>query len=169
MKPKPIPADVADLLHYEPETGVLRWKVSAGSVEVGDVAGCVHNDGYRNVQIRTHKYLAHRLAWFIYWGEDPKDQVDHVDRNRTNNAIVNLREATSFENQRNASMRTANRSGVSGVCWHKGRDRWHAKIRAGGKQIHLGYFERIEDAAAAYRAAAELHHREFAAHLRVAS
>ncbi len=166
---RPIPADVSDLLAYDENAGILTWKVSsARRIHVGDVAGSARSpDGYARVEIRGVGYMAHRIAWTIaFW--DPGDkQVDHRDGDRLNNRITNLRLASREDNARNCRV-SRNTSGAHGVWWNKETQKWRAGINDNGRTRHLGYFHKIEDAAAAYRAAADELHGEFAAHRRPA-
>jgi hypothetical protein len=94
------------LLDYNPETGDVTWRVYRGRcANVGDLAGSVSLNGYRRICIRdgdTVNYLAHRIAWALHYGEDPyPHELDHIDRNRLNNRITNLRLVTRSENMRN--------------------------------------------------------------------
>ena len=151
------------ILHYNPDTGIFTRKVgSANQVKVGDVAGSQHGGGYLRIQVQSRDYLAHRLAWLYVHNSWPKDQIDHVNRNRSDNRLVNLRDVTNKQNLQNAGKYSHNTSGHPGVSWHKQRSKWQAKITHNQKQIHLGYFENLEEAIAA-RKAGELkywgHHR----------
>ena len=89
--------------------------------------------------------------------------VDHIDRNRTNNHTSNLRYATVSENSQNASMKSNNTSGVTGVSFHKLSQKWRAEIRVNESKKHLGYFVRIEDAIRARHDAEVLYFGEFRA------
>jgi hypothetical protein len=152
-----------EILSYDPDTGVFRWKVSeTNRVSVGGVAGSQNGDGYTRIMIGKKKYRAHRLAWLHVYGEWPAKYVDHVDGDRSNNKITNLREATNAQNMRNCGAYATNTSGFKGVTFHKHRRRWHARINIPSKQIHLGYFDTPEEAHAAYCAAAAKLHGEFA-------
>jgi len=93
---------------------------------------------------RRH-YLAHRLAWFYVYGEFPT-MIDHIDGNRTNNKISNLRQVSSKENQCNLTIAANNTSGITGVSFSKERSKWEAKIQIDGKTIHLGRYLDKEDA-----------------------
>lgn len=147
-----------ELLDYDPGTGIFTWRVSCGTAKAGSVAGTVRPDGYVAIQIDRKPYLAHRLAWLYVHGEFPTDQIDHVNRVRTDNRIENLRLATNAENAQNMSKYRTNTSNVVGVCWNKRGGNWVAFIWLNGKKIHLGLFDTIEEAAAARTAAkAKLH------------
>jgi hypothetical protein len=107
-------------------------------------------------------YLAHRLAWLYVHGLWPAIEVDHWDRNRKNNRMGNLREATRSENMRNVGKTVANKSGAKGVSWSQERKKWVASIQHNKRTIALGRYETIEAAKAAYDAAALKLHGEFA-------
>ena len=146
------------ILNYEPATGIFTWKVrTSRSVKVGDVAGSLDGDSYLRISVQSRGYKAHRLAWLHVYGEWPKDQLDHVNRVRTDNRISNLREVTNKQNQQNRSKRSDNTSGYQGVFWHKRDFKWQATIAHNYKDIHLGYFTTIEEAVSARKAAEKLY------------
>lgn len=152
-----------ELLHYDPEIGIFTWKVRAANrVKVGNLAGCQNNEGYLQISVLSRIYQAHRLAWLYMYGVWPEDQIDHINRIRTDNRISNLREASNKQNNQNRSKQSNNTSGHPGVVWHKQKSKWQAKIKHSYKVIHFGYFNTIEEAVAA-RKAGELkywgHHR----------
>ena len=142
------------ILSYCPETGVFTWLVTrrshAGKVKPGAIATNVSVHGYARIGIDGERYPAHRLAWLYVYGRWPTKQIDHINRNRLDNRIVNLREATDAENRQNMSLSVTNKSGVKGVSWDKQRKKWYAKITHNYKQISLGMFDDIKDAANAY-------------------
>lgn len=143
---------VWNTLRYDTETGVFTWAVSPRqNVRAGAVAGMVNSQGYRVIKVRGSGYMAHRLAWFFTNGVWPSDEIDHINGNRDDNRIANLREASRADNNRNVAMRRDNSSGRKGVTWHKGR--WYAQIQRDGKKIYLGSFTDLDAAANAYRAA----------------
>lgn len=153
-------ARLQELLHYCPETGVFTRKVSlCNSVKIGDVAGGLCQ-GYIAVRVQGVSYRSHRLAWLYMTGEFPKDQIDHIDGNRANNAFVNLREATSKQNTQNRRFpRIDNKSSkYLGVHWSKLRNKFRAEITVNGKNIHLGLFHNAEDAHYAYVEAKRKYH-----------
>ena len=153
-----------ELLHYDPETGIFTRKVRTSSrIKIGDVAGCLSSrDGYLRIAVLSRDYLAHRLAWLYVYGNWPEDQIDHINRNRSDNRISNLRGVTNKQNLQNASKYSHNTSGHTGVCWHKQCSKWVAQIAHNRKHLSLGCFATIEEAIAA-RKAGELkywgHHR----------
>ena len=141
------------VLHYDQETGIFTWKVStSNSVKVGDVAGSPNGHGYQLIQLQSRKHKAHRLAWLYIHGSWPKDQLDHVNRIRTDNRIANLRDVSHKQNNQNRSKSSNNTSGHPGVIWYKRDSKWQVKIKHNQKLIHLGLFTNIEEAIAARKA-----------------
>lgn len=165
------PPDLAKLrefLHYDRGTGIFTWLVSkrsaagSGVVSAGERAGTMAPNGYIFIGIDGFRYAAHRLAWLYVNGAWPESEIDHEDRNPTNNAISNLRPATRKQNNANTGVSKNNRCGRKGVCFEKRRRKWRATINVDGKQRHLGLFSDIDDAAAAYRRAEIEAHGAFA-------
>ena len=151
------------ILHYDPETGAFAWKISnSNRVKAGSVAGSPRGDGYLQIKVQSRAYRAQRLAWLYHFGEWPKLDIDHINRNRSDNRIANLRDVSHKQNQQNRSTNSDNTSGHPGVYWHKQKSKWRAQIKHNYKLIHLGYFDDLEEAVAA-RKAGELkywgHHR----------
>lgn len=125
----------------------------------------LHKDrrGYMRISVGTDgSLIAHRLAWLIFYGELPDCHIDHIDGNKENNAISNLRACSHNQNQHNQTKRKNNKSGYKGVSWMKNCSRWQAQICLNKKVRHLGTFKSAEDAARAYDAAARDIHGEFA-------
>jgi hypothetical protein len=149
-----------EVLDYEHETGLLRWKVRLSSrAGVGDEAGTIGTSGYLAIGIDGKIYRAHRLAWFHFYGRWPEKTIDHIDANRTNNKISNLRDASCAENRQNqhkANIDSA--TGVKGVFLRKDTGMYEAKIGAFGKVRYLGSFRNIRDASDAYVSAAAVMH-----------
>ena len=153
--------ELRNILDYDPETGIFLWKVSRqGTSGIGSVAGRNLN-GYRHIKISGIRYSAHRLAWKMTTGFDPVNEIDHINGERSDNRIANLREATRSENVRNQGKRTTNTSGHKGVSFNKPTGKWVTKIVIAGKKKHIGYFTDIHEAAASYAAAATASHGEF--------
>lgn len=144
------------LVEYNPETGQLLWRARADCPKAWNTryAGTAAFDassghqGYRAGFIARKKYYAHRVAWALAYGEWPSTGIDHVDGDRTNNRISNLRMADCVENGRNASLSRRNKSGRTGVFKASG-SRCVAKIGIPGNYKHLGSFPTFEAACAA--------------------
>lgn len=157
-------ARLREVLHYDPMTGVFTWRKNRqGGVRAGDKAGCksASNDGkkrYLKIRIDRVLYHAHRLAWFYVHGVFPS-LIDH--RTDDSNALVNLRIATSGQNNANSPVRKNNASGFKGVRRHC-KNRWAAQIKSRGINQYLGLFESPKKAAEAYDAAAIAAHGDFA-------
>ena len=147
-----------ELLHYEPATGIFTWKVRTSTrVKAGDAAGCLDGPGYLQIKVCSRKYRAHRLAWLYMYGEWPEDQLDHVNRVRTDNRIANLRDVSHKQNMQNASKSSNNTSGHPGVVWDKSISKWRAQIMHNYKRIYLGLFTTLEEALSARKAAEKLY------------
>lgn len=114
---------------------------------------------YKRICINKKSYYLHQIIFCFHYGFIPK-YIDHKDGNSLNNKIDNLREATQSQNVHNSPKRKNNKSGVKGVCWVK--NRWLAQIGVNNKNIVLGRFEKLEEAAKAYEHAAVLYFGEFA-------
>lgn len=155
---------VRRLFRYEPETGHLYWQEPKRRALIGAVAGGLNDKGYIQVMLGGKLYRAHRLAWVYVHGKDipPGMEIDHVNRNRSDNRLCNLRLASRFEQQANTKMREANTTGFRGVKWRARKSRWVASIRAYGKRIEIGSFLTKEEAGAAYIEARKKHLGEFA-------
>lgn len=149
------------LLKYDPQTGVFLWLIrTSRRTFAGDVAGSINPKGYRVITIERRNYGAHRLAVLWMTGMLPTKEVDHENLHRSDNRWENLRVATRTQNRTNSRAMKNNSSGYKGVYPFRGR--WRALITSNYKNIHLGLFNNPEDAHAAYCAAAQKYHGEFA-------
>jgi hypothetical protein len=139
---------VRELLDYDPDTGRFTWKLSRmWKIHIGDEAGFVNKQGYRRIKFDKKVYLAHRLAWAHFYMQDPGQmEIDHIDKNISNNTIINLRLASHSQNMRNKNIYSNNTSGVIGVCFRKDRKKWRSEILINGKTIRLGLFKNKQDA-----------------------
>jgi len=147
-----------ELLHYDPETGLFSWLVHRRRHKAGAIAGCIRNDGYCRITIDGIGYFAHRIAWLYAYREAPSAQIDHIDGDRANNAISNLRQASNSENCQNRAIRSDSSTGMPGVGWQKKHGKYQAKIGINGKRHSLGLFDTAKDANEAYlKAKSQLH------------
>ena len=154
-------AQLKEVLHYDPTTGAFTWLVRRNSrVPAGSIAGGVDSKGYGFITITGTHYRAHRLAWLYTYGTFPVAYIDHVNRDRLDNRLDNLREATGMENAKNTVKYANNTSGFRGVNLHPS-GKWRATGQIAGKQKHLGLFSTPEAASAAYEAFAAQHHGAF--------
>lgn len=159
---------VREWLDYDPITGIFRWRKQPGCARrvVGCVAGTKRNGTYVLIRLGEYGQLAaHRLAWIYVHGiEIGGSEIDHIDGNPSNNAISNLRLATSSQQKQNRRVQSNNRSGLKGAFYHachKGK-KWRSQIKVGDTLIFLGYFHTPEEAHEAYADAALQYFGEFA-------
>lgn len=175
MLPKPLPSIdiVRSALSYDPETGLLTWRWRDGFFQswnvrrAGEIAGHLDKTtGYIVINIDGELYKAHRLAWLLHYGEEPPTQIDHEDRNRSNNKIGNLRPAPGSRNQQNRCRRK--KSGLPKGVYRissAGSNAPHpfaAEIKTPQERLYLGSFSTPEAAHEAYVVAAKKHFGEFA-------
>lgn len=127
----------------------------------GEVAGSLKSDGYVAVRVDNFIYKSHRLAWFYEYGFFPPNEIDHINRVRSDNRITNLRLATKSENLRNRPVFERSISGIKGVYFHKRLNKWLVKLFVNKKLIHLGWHEDIDAAKKAYALGSIKYHGEF--------
>lgn len=152
---------VRDALDYNPTTGWFTWrKKVASKVVIGRRAGTRGAQGYRQITLYGNQVLEHRMVWFWVHGEWP-DLVDHINLNKTDNRVANLRKASHFENACNARAHRDNPNKRKGI-WRTKSGRWQAMITVNKKRLFLGAYGTPEEAAAAYDEAAKTLHGDFA-------
>lgn len=149
-------SDVQAVLEYK--DGDLYWKTSGAKV-----GGCVNRGGYRVMGFNNKTYLVHRIIYMMFFGKLPKI-VDHIDNDRTNNKIENLRSAAPAQNLWNAVLRPTNTSGSKGVSWHKKAKKWQVKVSVNCTLKHFGYFADLELADLVATEARNKYHGQFARH-----
>lgn len=152
---------VRERLSYDPATGELRWRTSH---RAGRLAGHTGVDGYVRVRFDYRNHYAHRLIWLLHYGKSPDHgmEIDHINGDRLDNRIANLRLASFTQNHWNSRARRDNTSGYKGTWLHKASGLWVARIKKNKKIHHLGYFKTPEEAHDAYKMAATRLHGEFA-------
>jgi hypothetical protein len=155
---------LTSILSYDPATGFFHWALPRPKIQVGQKAGYLKkNKGYVYIEIDAKAYSGHRLAWFYVTGKMPVDQIDHINRNKSDNRFENLREASSGQNRANS--KTTNKHGLKGVRrlpWMNEADRcWQASITHKKMVTYLGCFHTKEEAHSAYCEAAKTLHGEF--------
>lgn len=143
-------SQVKKLFEYDQLTGNLIWKINLVHHKIkGKTAGCLNAEGYRKVTINKHTYMVHRIIWLWHYGFWPKIGLDHINGDKIDNRINNLREATEAENNQNKRKHQSNnKSGYLGVSPHE--KKWQAVITINKKQIYLGLYDDPELAHAAY-------------------
>jgi len=153
---------VRELFDYK--NGQLMWRVSTtNSIKVGDVVRDKDTYGYLRVGIDCRRYPVHRVIFLWHHGYLPKF-LDHIDGNRLNNQIGNLRPCTKNENAYNSVLACTNSSGVKGVSWDNMLGKWRGRMGVDGQTIFVGYFDNLGEAELAVRAARIKLHGEFANH-----
>lgn len=155
-------------LTYDPVSGILTWNYCEGihrdfnDSHAGKPAGSLSKDGYVALTVDRRYYFAHRLGWYCVTGQYPDRHVDHIDGDRANNAMRNLRLATPLQNTQNKTFDgLGGASKKRGAAFQKREGRWSSKIRYDGVYKWLGYFDDEDSAAAAYEAAAKELRGEF--------
>jgi hypothetical protein len=155
-------SEITELLEYR--EGYLFWKISlCNRVRSGGKAGYLHKNKYLRVCIKGKQYLVHRIIFFLhhqYWPE----QIDHINGNKLDNRIENLRPASGSCNAWNRPEQSTNTSGAKNVEWDKAKNKWRVRIRANNKRIQIGMFEDINTAKQAAIKARNTLHGEFANH-----
>lgn len=154
----PSQKQLQELLNYNPVSGVLIWRYRSGNNsfnarDAGTSAFCTPmRNGYLCGRISGKTYYAHRIAWKWLYGTEPPF-LDHINHDRADNRINNLRAVSKQENCRNVSMGKRNSSGQVGVIWENSRNRWRAEIKIDGRIYSLGRFVTFDSAVKARKAA----------------
>ena len=152
MKPTLSAERLRELFSYNPLTGELIRLKSCNHGPVGSVAGCLDTSkGYIKVGVDGGVYRAHRLIWLHIHGHWPEDELDHINGDRSDNRICNLRPATRTENSQNRTVNANNVSGYPGVSFHKSSGWWRSSVNAAGLGRLVGYFKTPEEAYEAYK------------------
>ncbi len=158
-KPLPDQSVLLSVFVYDMQTGVLSWRAhpTVNARVVGKRAlNSVASNGYR-FGTYLGQYLAqHRVIWKYVHGTDP-DQIDHIDGDRSNNRVGNLRSVTPSENCRARGKYQTNTSGTPGVSWNRRDRKWYAFIHADGRMINLGMYGAKEAAISARQVAEHIH------------
>ncbi len=152
---------VRELFDYDPDTGVLVWRVKRGCRAAGMVAGCLSPNGRWVVSVQRKLQYRYRVGWIHHYGLVPEVEIDHVNGDPGDDRIINLRLATRKQNCENLGIRSDNTSGARNVVWDKSKGVWKAQVGHNGKTIHGGYFI---DPVAAERRAEEIRQSLFTHH-----
>jgi len=134
-------ARLRELLDYDPLTGIFTNRARRGRHAAGSVAGGLTDRGYIRIFVGGRSYRAHQLVWLHTHGRWPEDELDHHDRDKANNRLVNLREATRAFNTQNRILPDG------GVAFDSERGQWRVRVRIGDRPTHLGRFGKHADAA----------------------
>lgn len=140
-----------ELLSYEEDTGIFKWKKNRRGVKTNKNLGSDNGFGYLRITVLGKSYYAHRLAWMYKYGEFPKYEIDHINGLKNDNRIKNLRDVTSETNAQNKVFAKSNsKSQILGVSFHKKAKKWQAHICVYKQRKYLGLFNNVEDAHKAY-------------------
>lgn len=143
--------DLLNFVTYTPSTGIFIRKVSAGNSVAGKVLGNLSKQGYLKAMVLGEYVKLHRLAWFYVHGVWPTDQIDHINGNKTDNRLSNLRVCNTSTNCLNqVGARKNNKAGYQGVHQIVKTGRFRAGCTIQGVKYHLGVFATAEEAHAAY-------------------
>lgn len=146
-------------LKYSPQTGLIYRNVRVNRGTIGPIVG--RDKGYKVIKLDGVTHRQHRLA-FLFMKKPVPEQVDHINRDRSDNRWSNLRAATPAQNRANRKSVEGSSSKWLGVLWNKDRKNWRASIKINGKRTDLGSFKCEDEAAMAYNEAALEHFKEFA-------
>ena len=150
----PIIDDLRKVLSYDPITGkFLRVTKTGKQIE----AGCYDKDGYLKIWINNRSYLGHRLAWALYYNEEPSSVIDHENHLPHDNSIKNLKGGTHKDNLYNQKLSVNSSTGHNGISFRKDRNKYTAYIHVDGKKNNLGVFDNLEDAILAREEANKSH------------
>jgi uncharacterized protein YpiB (UPF0302 family) len=167
MKRKAYPSQdrIKSILTYNPDTGIFTWK----ELELSSFKYCKNphmtcttrnaiwgnkkagssGDNYVKIHFDGKNYVAHRLAWIYMYGIDQKESIDHINKNKKDNRLCNLRLASPQQNQQNYDIMRSNKTGVKGVSYVKKKKKYKVTIGVNNKNIHIGMFSKLKDAAVA--------------------
>ena len=146
---------VNDLLTYCADTGRLFWrKTRAGNAKAGMQAGNMTDQGYMKVKLMGRQFLAHRIAWLVFYGRAPLDEIDHINGIRHDNRIINLRNSSHRSNCQNLASHRKGR--LAGTTFVRRLGKWQAQAIIERRPVYLGCFETEQQAHAAYIAATSL-------------
>jgi hypothetical protein len=148
---------------FEYRNGELFYKISSSpKIKAGNKVGTLNN-GYIKVSIGRKKYLAHRIIWMMQYGFLPAE-IDHINNNRSDNRIENLRQVNRTQNRCNISSYKNNTSGTKGVSWQSNLSKWQVSISVDGKRKYLGVFKDLELAELVSMEARNKFHGRYANH-----
>jgi hypothetical protein len=155
-------SELKSRLHYNSETGIFTYlKQINNTIKIGDIAGTLKPHGYISISINNKLYYAHRLVWLYVYNKLPENTIDHINGNRCDNSLTNLREASKLENNRNSKINKNNTSGIKGVYYSKRNKNYVAQITLNYKTYYLGSFKNIHDAEALAIKSRKEHFQEF--------
>jgi len=157
--------ELKSLFIYGTSTGNFYRKTSpCNSVKIGDKAGTVKANGYTYIRFQGKQQAAHRLAWLFIYGRWPTKRLDHINGDKADNRMCNLRLVTQSENQLNRKLCSRSSTGIKGVSTHSASGKYQVTLSVDGVKRHFGLFGSIELAELVARGAREKYHGEYCNH-----
>lgn len=154
-------SELKELLDYNKDTGIFTWKKrTSNRIKVGSIAGNLHNKGYIELKVNGIRFLCHRLAWFYEYDELPT-LIDHINGDKADNRLTNLRKATQQSNAYNSKLRSNNKSGVRCVSWDKVRNNWAVRVTVDNQLKYFGNYNDLETAKKVADGVRKLIHKDF--------
>lgn len=151
------------LFKYESDGKLLRKVTTNSRAKAGTYSGSINKAGYLRTVVLGRMYYNHHLVWFMHHETWPT-AIDHINRDKQDNRIENLRECTQYQNTCNQRLRKQNKTGIKGVGWRPDKKKFRARIIVNGKELCLGHFKTLEEAAKIVKEARTRHHGDFANH-----
>ena len=161
---KPIPEDIGEHLKLMPDGSIIRTTnpVRGNRTKGKRIDNLNIQSGYMQLRLGDRMYRAHRVVWFLHYGEQPPEYIDHINGDRTDNRPENLRKACHSTNMANAKRRSSNTSGVKGV--QRSGNKWIGSVGFKGERHYVGPFTDIAEAEIAVRQLREQLHGDFTNH-----
>lgn len=162
---EPVPINILKgLFTVDYESGTLIRRVSTYRAQKEAVAGYKANNGYLAVSVVGVRALVHRVIWAIHYDAWPEGDIDHIDNDKTNNRIPNLRMATKSQNSMNTRIRKDSTTGIKGVCYNSANSNYRVRLIKDNTPVEVGSFLTIQAAAEAVKLARKKIHGDFCNH-----
>lgn len=130
-----------------------EWKIWNTRYAHTEAFTFITRNNYRQGSIKNSRYQAHRIIWAMFHGDCGNLDIDHINHDRLDNRLGNLRAVPRAQNAKNKSFSPKNTTGMTGVGWDKKNKKWQARIQTSGRIVHLGRHECFDSAVAARKAA----------------
>jgi hypothetical protein len=151
------------LLEHQQDGRLLRKVTTNPRAKAHTYSGSPNKAGYLRTRVLGKLYYNHHLVWFLHHGAWPS-ALDHINGNKGDNRLENLRACDQSQNMRNMASRAGSKTGVKGVGWRPDKQRYRARIVVNGKEMCLGHFLTLEEARSVVEAARTKYHGDFARH-----